>query len=42
MSGDIIAKVRVSKTGQKTVTVPKEAPVENGDYVIIKKLEQNG
>lgn len=35
---DIIAKVRESKTGQKIVTIPKEAPIENGEYVIIEKL----
>ena len=35
----IIAKVRESTTGQKLVTIPKKAPVEDGDYVEIIKLE---
>ena len=36
--GDIIVKVRVSKTGQKIVTIPKKELIEQDDYVVIKKL----
>ena len=35
----VIVKVRKSKvSGQKTVTIPREAEIEEGDYVTVKKL----
>lgn len=37
----IIVKVRVSKIGQKLITVPKNTPIQGGDYVILTKLEEN-
>lgn len=37
----IIVKVRVNKkTGQKSVTIPKEAKqIKEGDYIEIKKVD---
>jgi hypothetical protein len=35
----IIVQVRVSKVGQKLITVPKNTPIEDGDYVILTKLD---
>lgn len=37
----VIVKVRVNKkTGQKSVTIPKEAKqIKEGDYVEIKKVD---
>ena len=36
----IIVKVRVSNTGQKIVTIPRESDIERDDYVKIIKLEE--
>ena len=41
MGETIIAKVRESKTGQKIITVPKESPIQKGDYVELKKVKSN-
>lgn len=40
----IIVKVRISKLGQKYLTVPKDSPIKAGDYVFIEKLvgDQDG
>lgn len=35
----IIIKVRKSKIGQKRITIPSDADVDEGDYVEIKKLD---
>ncbi len=37
----IIAVCRVSKVGQKIVTIPKNTSIQDGDIIIIKKLEIN-
>ena len=37
----LIAKVRVSNTGQKTVTIPRSHEIEAGEYVrITTKLDK--
>ena len=36
----IIVKVRINrKTGQKSVTIPKDSKIKEGDYVELKKLK---
>ncbi len=39
MEDKIIAQVRVSKTGQKTITIPRKYAIVEDDYVIITKLQ---
>ena len=34
-----IVKVRVSKTGQKVITIPRECNVKKGDYVEVVLLK---
>ena len=35
----VVVKVRISKIGQKTVTIPKDAPFKEGELVEIIKLK---
>ena len=38
MGEQIIVKVRMSKTGQKIVPIPKDSPIVNGEMIIIKQI----
>ena len=40
MEKQIIARCRVSKNGQKLITIPKDSKIEAGDYVIIKLVNE--
>ena len=36
----LIQKIWETKTGQKRVTIPKDHELKEGDYVVIRKVQQ--
>ena len=42
MNKTLILKVfQINSSKQKLVTIPKKSEIENGDYVMVKKMEED-